>query len=215
MIQVLLADDHALITDGISNLLLENETISIIGICRNGKEVIDYLVKRSFNLPDVLLLDIDMPVMNGIECAKEVLTRFPEVHIGMLTMHAERSLITEFMEMGVKGYLLKTIDKDELIKAVSDIASGKDYFTSDVTRALLKPVKKKIPLEVNPLLKELSSREREIIVLIVDGFSNKEIGEQLFISHRTVDTHRTNIMKKLKVKNVAGVVRFAFQNGLV
>ena len=214
MIEVLLADDHALITDGISNLLAEEDGISVVGICRNGKEVLSYLEKQSLTLPDVLLLDIDMPIMNGIECAKEVLSRFPSVHIGMLTMHAEKSLITEFMEMGVNGYLLKTIDKGELLKAVKDIAESKDYFTSDVTRALLKPETKSVPLNANPILKELSEREKEIISLIVEGFSNKEIGEKLFISHRTVDTHRTNIMKKLEVNNVAGVVRFAFQNGL-
>ncbi|MFK7756621.1 MAG: response regulator [Flavobacteriales bacterium] len=214
MIEVLLADDHALITDGISNLILDEENITIVGICRNGKDVLSYLESASPSFPNVLLLDIDMPVMNGIECAKEVLIRFPQINIGMLTMHSEKSLITEFMEMGVKGYLLKTIDKSELIKAVEKIAQGKDYFTSDVTRALLKPEKNEAPLSFNPILNELSEREKEIISLIVEGFSNKEIGEKLFISHRTVDTHRTNIMKKIDVKNVAGVVRFAFQNGL-
>ncbi len=214
MIEVVLADDHALITTGISNLLEDESDISISHVCRNGKEVLEHLQRVFPSVPNVLLLDIDMPVMNGIECAKEVLARFPKVNVAMLTMHAEKSLITELMEMGVNGYLLKTIEKKELVQAIHDIAEGKDYFTSDVTRALLKPQSKPAPLQASPVFRDLSEREKEIISLVAAGMSNKEIGEKLFISHRTVDTHRTNIMKKLEVNNVAGVIRFAFQNGL-
>jgi DNA-binding NarL/FixJ family response regulator len=109
---------------------------------------------------------------------------------------------------------LKTIDKNELIHAVKAIAEGKEYFTSDVTKALVHPEHKAPALNASPLLQTLSAREKEIVGLLTAGLSNKEIGEKLSISHRTADTHRTNIMKKLNVNNVAGVIRFAFENGL-
>ncbi len=214
MIEVILADDHPLITQGISDLLANESGIAVSQVFRNGREVITYLEENRSSLPNVLLLDIDMPVMNGIACSKEVLSRFPSVHIGMLTMHSEKALISELMETGIKGYLLKTIDRNELLHAVKVIAEGKEYFTSDVTKALILPDRKPHPLNASPLLQTLSEREKEIVRLLATGLSNKEIGKKLSISHRTADTHRTNIMKKLGVKNVAGVIRFAFENGL-
>ena len=207
MIRILIADDHQLITDGISNLLADVPNLVVVGQCQNGKDVLEQLAIIQV---DILLMDIDMPIMNGFDCAKEVRKKYPDVKIAMLTMHEEKSMIRSFMEMGVSGYFLKTIDKDELLYALDKIAKGASYFTADVTKSLLKPDEKKPQLPI-----ELSKREIEIITLIANGLTNKEIAEELFISPKTVDSHRTNIMRKLEVHNVAGVIRFAFQHQLV
>ena len=207
MINVLLADDHKLITEGISNLLVDEPEISIVGICVNGIEVLE---KVKVLKVDIILLDIDMPEMDGFECAKQLKTQYPDIRVAMLTMHEEKSIIKACMEHGVKGYFLKTIDKEELVFALQKIAKGETHFTSGVTNILLQPEVSKSTLPEN-----LSEREIEIIKLIANGLTNKEVAEQLFISPKTVDSHRTNIMRKLGVHNVAGLVRFAFQHQLI
>lgn len=212
MIQVLLADDHQIILDGISNLLKDVPEIEVVATCKNGSEVLSELKTLQV---DVLLLDLDMPVMNGFECAEQVQKRFPEVKISILTMHQEKALIQKFIEFGVKGYFLKTIAKSELIHAIKTIANGGEYFPSDVTKALLQKQTINPSITQSPLLSSLTEREIEIIRLISQGFTNKEMAEKLFISPRTADTHRTNLMRKLDLHNVAEIVRFAFQNKLV
>ncbi len=217
MINLLLADDHTIITEGVSNLLAGEEGIHICKTCKNGQEVLNYLEGNHDDV-DLLLLDIDMPVMNGFECAEAVISQFPEVPIAMLTMHQEKGMIKRFIDLGTKGYFLKTISRSELILAIKRIHDGGEYFPSDVTKSLLQDNAESHSIksvELNPILKELSIREREITIQIASGLSNKEIGNKLFISPRTVDTHRTNIMRKIGVNNVAGVVRFAFQNQLI
>lgn len=212
MINLILVDDHHLIIDGITKLLENEVDINIVASCSNGKEVLEILPKISV---DVLLLDLDMPIMNGLQCAETVKHKYPDVKIAILTMHQEKALIQRFIEFGVNGYFLKTIQKDELIHAIKTIAGGGDYFPSDVTMALLQKQSITPDVTQSPLLKELTRREIEIIRLVSQGFSNNEIGKKLFISPRTVDTHRTNIMRKLDLHNVAEIVRFAFQNKLI
>lgn len=212
MISVILADDHQIIIDGISNLLESEKDIAVIAHCNNGEEVLE---KLPWLEADVLLLDLDMPKMNGLQCAEQVHKRFPNIKIAILTMHQEKALIEKFIELGVKGYFLKTIAKDELVFAVKTIASGGEYFPAAVTKALLKKQSLTPDVTQSPLLADLTKREIEIIRLVSRGFSNKEIGEKLFISPRTADTHRTNIMRKLDLHNVAEMVRFAFQNKLI
>lgn len=212
MINLILADDHQLILDGISNLLEPEAEINLVTTCTNGKEVLEELPNHSI---DLLLLDLDMPEMNGLQCAEEVQKRYPTVKIVILTMHQEKALIQKFIEFGVKGYFLKTIPKDELIGAIKTIANGGEHFPSDVTE-LLKKKETIVPnVAQSHLLAKLTEREVEIIRLVSQGFSNKEIAEKIFISPRTADTHRTNIMRKLELHNVAEMVRFAFQNKLI
>ena len=214
MINILLADDHHIITEGITNLLADSAEINVVLSCENGEEVLEKLPHPKI---DIILLDIDMPKMNGIDCAETLLKQDPDIKIAMLTMHQEKALIQRFLEMGVKGYFLKTIVKSELEHALKTIASGGEYFPANVTKALLQKqsASNDSAFAPSPLLTELSERETEIITLIANGYSTKEIGEHLFISHRTVDTHRTNIMRKLEINNIAGLVRFAFQNKMV
>lgn len=207
-INVLLTDDHQIIIDGLKSLLKNQEEIKVSAEANNGREAIRILGLIAI---DVLLMDIDMPVMNGIEALKEITNQFPEVKVIILSMHNEAGMIKNLIGLGAKGYLLKSCSQEELVEAIRKVASGQSYFSADVTLSLLKPSFAD-PGKTNELL---TDRETEILKLIAAGFSNKEIGDQLFISHRTVDTHRTNLMKKLDVGNIAGLISYAIKNGIV
>ena len=211
MIRILIADDHPIMADGIKNLFEDEKDFKVVTTVCNGIEVLEVLKNIQI---DVLLLDIDMPGMNGIECAKTVKREHPDVKIAILTMHEETSLIKSLVKLGVKGYMLKTIPKKELLNAIIIINNGGQYFNADVTRALLNK-REESKKETDPLFVTLTEREKEIIQLVSEGFTNPQIGDKLFISPKTVDVHRTNVMRKLDVHNVAGLVRFAFQNGLM
>lgn len=155
--------------------------------------------------------------MDGIECAKKITSDFKDVKVAMLSMYQESSIIKSLIEIGVKGYMLKTIPSEELLQAIKNIYNGKEYFNSDVTKALLTEDSSSFHKykKTSPLVEDLTAREKEIIKYISQGLTNIQIGEKLFISPRTVDTHRTNIMRKIDVHNVASLIRFAFQNGLI
>ena len=211
MIKILIADDHPLMANGIKSLFVDEKGIEVVATVCDGIEVLEILK----NIPiDVLLLDIDMPEMNGIDCAKIVKKDYPEVKIAILTMHEEKSLIKNLVKIGVNAYMLKTIPKSELLNAIDIIYGGGQFFNADITKALLSE-NENIIQDQNPIVKTLTKREGEIIKLIAQGNTNSQIGDKLFISPKTADVHRTNIMRKLDVHNVVGLVRFAFQNGLI
>ncbi len=213
-IKILIADDHPLIAQGIKTSLESNPEIEVVAIVNNGKKAIEYVRENSV---DLLLLDIDMPVMNGIDCASILLQERPNFNIVMLSMHQDAYTIKKVMSLGVKSYLLKTIPSEELLFAIQKIHHGESYFNADVTKALLenKPASQSTPNKItSPLVNDLTNREKEIIQCICEGLTNAEIGEKLFISAKTVDTHRTNIMRKLQVRNVVSLVRFAIRNNL-
>jgi len=208
-IKVLLADDHQIIIDGLKSLLKNSEQIDVTTEANNGREALRILGLITI---DVVLMDIDMPVMNGIDALKEIRKQFSDVKVIILSMHNEAGMIKSLMDIGANGYLLKSCSQTELTDAICKVASGQSYFSTDVTLALLKPNGAPNNEQKNELL---TDRETEILRLIAGGFSNKEIGDQLFISHRTVDTHRTNLMKKLDVSNIAGLISYAIKNGIV
>lgn len=215
-IKILIADDHPLIAKGIKNTFLDQKDFEVVAMATNGEEAIDFIKQ---NTVDVALLDINMPKMDGIQCAKIIIKDFSDIKVAMLSMHQEASLIKELIGIGVKGYMLKTIPADELLLGVKNIYNGKDYFTAEVTKAILNNDNSGTSFisfsKKSPFVDQLTDREKEIIKYLTKGFTNTQIGETLFISPRTVDTHRTNIMRKIEVNNVASLIRFAFQNGLV
>jgi DNA-binding NarL/FixJ family response regulator len=205
----MIVDDHQLIIDGMKALLLDEGEIQLVGEASNGKEALKLLELIEV---DMVLLDIDMPVMNGIEAAQIIRKQWPEIAIIILSMHAEQGLVKNLIEIGANGYLLKNSSREEVVKAIHQVSSGERYFSTEVTLSLLKTgaADHKKGTRIH-----LTDRESEILTLIAEGFTNKEIGDQLFISHRTVDTHRTNLMKKLEVNNLAGLISFALKNGFV
>lgn len=213
-IKILIADDHPLIAEGIKNALENYKEFIVVATVENGQEALSFVKKT---IIDIVLLDINMPKMDGIECAKKILKNFPETKVAMLSMHQEMSIIKELVSIGVKGYMLKTIPADELQIAINNIHNGKNYFNSEITKALLtgETTSNAPYIKQSSLVNELTSREIEIIKLVSEGMTNSQIGEKLHISPRTVDSHRTNLMKKIEVRNVASLIRFAFKNGII
>jgi DNA-binding NarL/FixJ family response regulator len=208
-IRLLVVDDHQIILDGITSLLSDQEDIRVVGSAKNGREALDILKVLTV---DVLLMDIDMPVMNGLDAATEIKKMHTSPKIIILSMHMQGGMIRSLIDKGIDGYLIKNSGKEETVKAIRDVMSGKKVFSPDVTMTLSK--KETEEYSDHPDI-DLTDREVEILKLIAEGYSNKEIGEKLFISHRTVDTHRTNMMKKLEVNNIAGLIRFAIRNKIV
>jgi two-component system nitrate/nitrite response regulator NarL len=207
-INVLIVDDHQIVIDGLKALLSDYDGVSMKGEARNGREALDMLDVLKV---DVILLDLDMPVMGGVDFMKELAKSKHDVKVIVLTMHDEKAMIRTLLELGAHGYLLKNSSRDELIQAIEGVIQGEQHLSEEVHTMLLTPDK---DLRSGKLA-ELTEREVEILKCVAEGLSNKEIGDKLFISPRTVDTHRTNVMQKLELHNVAGMVRFAIRNGLL
>lgn len=207
--QILLVDDHQIVIDGIRALLSTEKIVEIKGEAHHGVEALDMLEVLKI---DLVLMDLDMPVMGGLEATKLIRQKHPDVKIIVLTMHDEKAMVQAMIDAGADGYLLKNSPKEELMKALAAVSAGDSYFPAEVKSILLQADFDQVR---TGKLAELTDRELEILKCIAEGHSNKEIGEQLFISHRTVDTHRTNLMQKLDVHNIAGLVRIAITSGLV
>ena len=207
--QILLVDDHQIVIDGIRALLSTEKNVEIKGEAHHGVEALDMLEVLKI---DLVLMDLDMPVMGGLEATKLIRQKYPDVKIIVLTMHDEKAMVQAMIDAGADGYLLKNSPKEELMKALAAVSAGDSYFPAEVKSILLQADFDQVR---TGKLAELTDRELEILKCIAEGHSNKEIGEQLFISHRTVDTHRTNLMQKLDVHNIAGLVRIAITSGLV
>jgi two-component system nitrate/nitrite response regulator NarL len=210
-IKVLLVDDHQIIIDGLKSLLKDSGEIVVAGEANNGRKALQILDLLEI---DVVLMDIDMPVMNGIDTLKEIRRCGSEIKVIILSMHDEAGMIKSLINIGANGYLLKSSSQDELINAIRKVADGGQFFSTEVTLSLLNKSQNIRP-NSDLHIELLTDRETEIVQLIAEGFSNKEIGNKLFISHRTVDTHRTNIMKKLNISNIAGLISYAIKNGIV
>ena len=207
-IRILLVDDHKLITDGLKSLLNEEPGIRVSATAANGKEAVEILDLLSI---DLVIMDIDMPVMNGLDATRLIKKKATPPFVIILSIHSEKGMVEDLINTGVDGYLLKNAGKEEIINAIQKVIAGEKYFAPDVTLSLLKKERS----STNSLEHDLTEREIEILILIADGYTNKEIGEQLFISHRTVDTHRTNMMKKLNVNNIAGLISHAIKSGII
>jgi DNA-binding NarL/FixJ family response regulator len=212
-IRVIITDDHQMVIDGLKSILEACDDFKVIGTAANGRELLRLLELIE---PDIILMDIDMPVMNGIETMIELKRLQKSVKVIILTMHEEKALVKKMTDLGAKGFLFKNSDKDELRLAIQQVNQGGVYFATALTVNLLSnKVMKNESFDSFDSSLQLTDREIEILKLIAGGMSNKEIGDQLFISHRTVDTHRTNLMKKLDINNIAGLIRFAIKNGYI
>ena len=213
MINILIVDDHNMFADGIEMLLTSDDTIKVNGKCAEGGYVVPFLRQHEI---DVILLDINLPDINGIEVCKRVLKEFPNMKIIALSMFNEHSYVTEMINQGAKGYILKNTGKEELLKAIRYVNNGQNFFSKEVTetitRGLMTSNEKKEKEKNTP---KLSRREQEILQLIVNEHTTQEIAEQLFLSQKTIESHRSTLLTKLNVRNIAGLVRYAIEHQLV
>lgn len=208
-IRIVIADDHRVFIEGMTALLHSVKGMTVIGDAENGEQLIE---KASALKPDVILTDIQMPVKDGVEATKEIHKRFPEIKIVALTMLNESSVIKKMLEVGAAGYVLKTIDKAELVEVIQKVAAGEKHFSAEVTAQLMNDFSGKST--ASPL-DSLTKREKEILSLIAQGLTDKEIAEKVFLSPLTVTTHRKNILSKLVLKNKVELTRFAIEHKLI
>lgn len=212
-IRVLIADDHTLFRKGMSMMVKTFPGVVSVHDVENGQKALDYL---SENPVDILLLDLEMPVLDGWETSRKVVNNFPDTYIIMISMHDSLKLISDLIEIGVHSYLLKSAEPEEVQKAMMSVVNNDFYYNQLVAKALHQKVRsgnsdKLLEDEKN----QLTKREIEILELICQELTMKEIGEKLFISEQTIHTHRKNLMKKTEAKNAVGLVKFAIQNHIV
>ena len=205
---VFVADDHAILRDGLATLLAAQSDMEVVGTAGNGREAIAGVLRLA---PQVAIIDISMPELDGIEAARQILAGNPEVHVMILSMHAGAQHIFHALEAGVRGYLLKESASREVIEAIRIVQSGRRYLSPRVAEIVAQGVSDRSA--VSPL-SSLSQREREILKLVADGHSSARIGIMLHLSPKTVDTYRSRMMQKLHVSDLAGVIKLAIQHGL-
>jgi len=207
--RVLIADDHPMFLDGLKLLLRNKSEISIEALANNGPEVLSFLETQHF---DLVLTDLNMPGMSGVELVKTIKQRFPDTKLLVLTMNDDKEIIKEILFAEAEGYLLKNAGKAQLFEAIDDVLSGKTHYESDVVHLMMKQVKSEKKSE--DLLRLLSARELEVLKLILQEYTSKEIADQLFISKQTVDTHRAHILQKTESKTLVGLIKMALSAGL-
>jgi DNA-binding NarL/FixJ family response regulator len=211
LIRLILVDDHTLVREGIRSLLESLEGIEIVGDAGDGKEALGLMAKLK---PDLALLDISMPGLNGLEATMRATKEHPRTRVIMLSMHADEEFIQRAFQAGALGYLLKTAGLQELELAVRAVARGEAWISPAVSNkviAIFGGARKRPESSPGPL----TSRQREILQLIAEGFSSKEIAERLDLSVKTVETHRTRLMDRLGIHGLAGLVRYAIRLGIV
>ena len=206
-IQVLLADDHSMVRDGL-RAILEREGFAVIAEASNGREALELAEKLR---PDVAVLDLSMPLLNGIDTAREIGCIAPAIKTIMLTMHTERQFILEGLRAGTRGFVMKCHGVEELVQAIREVARGGTYFSPEVTLAAVEAYRNASELPADPL----TPRERQVLQLIAESKTTKEIAVLLEISVKTVETYRSRIMEKLGIHETAGIVRYAIRHGFV
>ncbi|HPT15588.1 MAG TPA: response regulator transcription factor [Bacteroidales bacterium] len=213
--KILLVDDHHLVRTGIANLLAGEPDLEIIGEASNAGEMIDLLKQQE---PDLAVLDIALPDMSGIELARQMAKEFPRVKVVFLSMYTSEEFVFNAINSGAKGYLPKNTSRSELLEAIRAVAKGEEYFAESISNTILKSyIKKAKSGNLEQLRDEslLSKRELEVLRLFAQGLTNQEIADKLFISIRTVESHKNHIMQRLELKTTVDLIKFAIRNNLV
>jgi two-component system, NarL family, response regulator NreC len=210
--KVLLAEDLTLLRSGVRALLESTGKVQIVGEAADGREALKLAQKLT---PDVVLMDVAMPEMNGIEAARQIRKALPQVRVMMLSMHADRQYIFESLRAGASGYVLKNAAPTELLSAIQTVVTGGTFLSSSLADLVMDDyLRRARGQHAETEMEKLSAREREVLQLLAEGNSSSEIARRLHISTRTVDTHRQHIMEKLDIHSIAGLTRFAIRHGL-
>jgi two-component system, NarL family, response regulator NreC len=210
---ILLADDHKIVRQGIRKILEDHPDWQVVAEAGDGREAVRLALELK---PDIAILDIGMPLLNGIEATSQITRRAPQVKVVILSMHPNEAYITRALQAGAKGYLLKDSADDDLIRALTLVSQGKSFFSPAVAKVMLDDYVRHLAEQgVVDRYDALSEREREIFQLVAEGRSNKEMAELLFVSPNTIETHRAHIMEKLDVHSAVELVLFAVRRGLI
>jgi DNA-binding NarL/FixJ family response regulator len=214
MIHILIADDHTMFVDGMESILKGEKDLSVVGKCYDGPSVLSFIKD---NKVDIVLLDVNLPGMNGIEVCKEINQSSSTTRVLAISMFNEESYVSEILNHGAKGYILKNTGRDELLKAIRTVATGDSYFSNEVTETIMKSLmnQRKAGSKNSSLIPKLSRREKEVLKLIAQEFTTQEIADNLFISLKTVESHRSSLLSKLNARNSVGLVRIAMENNLL
>lgn len=207
-IRILIADDHKMMLDGLRSLLNQEKDFEIVGEATNGNQVMDVL---AFQPVDVAILDIGMPQMDGYDATLSIRQKYPRTKILILSLHKDERHIGKLLKSGVSGYIIKDRGSEELVNAIRDIASGKEYFDSEVQKVSIRSLQNKNAGTDKTI--KFTPRELEVLHLIADGLSSREIGEKLFIAESTVETNRKNLLAKLDLPNSKHLLKYAIENG--
>jgi len=207
-IRVLLADDHAILRKGVRLLINSQPDMEVVGEAKTGREAIDETRKLK---PDIVVMDVSMPELNGIEGTRQICDELTQTKVIGLSMHRDSVYVREILRAGARGYLLKDSEDDDLVKAIRSVARGEAFLSPAISDAVLTDYRKHVSNPVDLL----TSREREVLTMIADGKTNKEIANVLNLSVYTVESHRGSVMEKLNLHNTGDIVRFAIRNGLI
>ena len=212
-LKVLIADDHGVVRKGLRLLLEQFPELTVVGEAANGRDVVTLAAEL---VPDIILMDAAMPLLNGIEAAEQIRKANSQIGIIMLTMHADESYVLRALNVGVKGYLLKESAEDDLLRAIKTVSQGKPFLSAAITQALLEDYMRVLKQEgLSDTFELLTPREKEVLQLLAEGKTNKDVANILDISNYTVESHRTNLMQKLNLHNTAEIVMYAVRKNLV
>lgn len=211
--KIVIAEDHTILRDGLRALISSQNNLEVIGEAGDGREAVRIVDNLE---PDLLLIDLSMPKMNGIEAIKEIKNQHPDIKVIILTVHKSDEYIFASLKAGANGYMLKDASQNELLQAIQYVLNGKSFISPSISDRVIDAYLNAAPKDTTfSVLDNLTSREREILKLIAEGYTNKQIADHLCISLKTVEKHRANLMNKLDLRNTAALTTFAIENGLV
>lgn len=210
-IKVIIADDHAIIREGLKSLL-ENKNIDVVGIAQNGRDAINQALELK---PDIVMMDISMPDMNGVEATLNIKKNIPETKVIALSIHSGKNFIDKMFSSGASGYVLKECAFDEIYDAICEVSKGNFYLSPSIARTYVKHSSTEADNKQKILFNEMTNKEREVLQLIAEGQKTRDIAEMLNVSIKTIEAHRRNIMKKLNIFNIAGLTKYAIKEGII
>ncbi len=210
-IEVFIVDDHKLVTDCISLFLKGSDKVEVTGIAHGGQEVLGLLEKK---VPNVILLDISMPEMTGIEATEKIKKKYPDIKVLILSMHSDYNNISDAIDAGADGYVPKDVTAEELVEAIITVDEGKNFFHTSISDEIIKNYATKRK-KSSTLIPQLTKRELEVLKLFAEGYNNNEIAQRLFLSVRTIESHKNHILQKTSMKNSVELIKFAIKNKII